>query len=257
MPDGPQAVGSPSIERVLASRGLLSAAALERARRLEAESGERIDHIAAKLGLVSERHLASVYAELIGSPVLDPTDFPAEPVAAERLGRAFLKQARVIPLAESGDALVVAMADPLDDRAARALEFALDKPVHRRVALPADIEAAYERLYGEGRSAIDRISDAAGEREDDDRDTDLERLKDLASEAPVIRLVNAVITRAVEMGASDIHLESGESRLRLRYRIDGLLREIEPPPARLKGAIVSRLKIMARLDIDAPFWLYQ
>ena len=73
----------------------------------------------------------------------------------------------------------------------------------------------------------------------DDPDTDLERLRDLASEAPVIRLVNALITRAVEMGASDIHLESGESRLRLRYRIDGVLREIEPPPARLKGAIVS------------------
>ena len=249
MPDGPQAVGSPGIERVLASRGLLSGAALERARRLEAESGERIDHIAAKLGLVSERHLAAAYAELIGSPVLDPADFPTEPIAAERLGRAFLKQARVIPPAEGENALVVAMADPLDDRAARALEFALDKPVRRRVAVPADIEAAFERLYGEGRSAIDRISEAAGEREDDDRDTDLERLKDLASEAPVIRLVNAVITRAVEMGASDIHLESGESRLRLRYRIDGVLREIEPPPARLKGAIVSRLKIMARLNI--------
>jgi general secretion pathway protein E len=176
-------------------------------------------------------------------------DFPAEPVAAERLGRAFLKQARVIPLAESTVALVVAMADPLDDRAARALEFALDKPIHRRVALPVDIEAAFERLYGEGRSVIDRISNAAGEREDEDRDADLERLKDLASEAPVIRLVNALITRAVEMGASDIHLESGESRLRLRYRIDGVLREIEPPPARLKSAVVSRLKIMAKLNI--------
>ena len=84
----------------------------------------------------------------------------------------------MIPIAESEAALVVAMADPLDDAAARALEFALDKEVHRRVALPADIEAAYERLYGEGRSTIDRIYDAAGDREDDDRDADLERLKD-------------------------------------------------------------------------------
>jgi general secretion pathway protein E len=77
--------------------------------------------------------------------------------------------------------------------------------------VPADIELAFERLYGEGRSAMGRISAAVGEREDDDRDTDLGRLKDLASEAPVIRLVNAVITRAVEMGASDLHLESGEA----------------------------------------------
>ena len=216
MPDGPQAVGSSSIGAVLVSLGLLSGAALERARRLEAESGERVDRVAAKLGLVSERDLAAAYAELIGSPIVAAADFPTEPVAAQRIGRAFLKQARLIPLAESETVLVAAMADPLDDVVARALEFALGKEVHRRVALPADIEASYERLYGEGRSAIDRISDAVGEREDEDRDADLERLKDLASEAPVIRLVNTLITRAVEMGASDIHLEPGESRQRLR-----------------------------------------
>ena len=192
MPDGLQAIGSPAIEAVLASRGLLSGAALERARRLAAESGERIDRIAAKLGLVSERHLAAAYSELIGSPVLIPTDFPSEAVAIERIGVAFLKHARVIPLAESEAALVLAMADPLDRQTARALEFALDKPVHPRVAVPADIEAAFERLYGEGRSAIDRIYEAAGDREDEDRDADLERLKDLASEAPVIRLVDAL-----------------------------------------------------------------
>jgi len=249
MPDGPQPTLSSSIEWVLAERGLLSGAALERARRLEAESGERIDRIAAKLGLVSERDLAAAYAELIGSPVVAAADFPAEPVAPERIKRVFLKEARVVPLAETETAIVVAMADPLDDAAVRALEFALDKEIQRRAGVPADIEAAYERLYSEGRSALDRISDAAGEREDGDRDSDLERLKDLASEAPVIRLVNALITRAVEMGASDIHLESGEGRLRLRYRIDGVLREIEPPPARLKSAIISRLKIMARLNI--------
>jgi general secretion pathway protein E len=249
MPEGPPTVGSPNIETVLADSGLLFGAALERARRLEAESGERIDRIAAKLGLVSERDLAAAYAELIGEPVVAAADFPAEPVAPERIGRTFLKQARIIPLAESEVGLVVAMADPLDDAVVRALEFAFETAVLRRVALPADIEAAYERLYGEGRSAIDRISQAAGDREDEDRDADLERLKDLASEAPVIRLVNALITRAVEMGASDIHLESSEGRLRLRYRLDGVLREIEPPAARLRSAIVSRLKIMAKLNI--------
>ena len=249
MPDGPRLTLSSSIERVLTDSGLLSGAALERAQRLEAESGERIDHIAAKLGLVSERDLAAAYAELTGSPIVTAAEFPAEPVAPDRITRTFLKQARVIPLAETETVLVVAMADPLDDIVARALEFALDKEVHRRVALPADIERGYERLYGEGGSAIERIYDAAGERADEDRDADLERLKDLASEAPVIRLVNALITRAVEIGASDIHLESGESRLRLRYRIDGVLREIDPPPARLKSAIVSRLKIMAKLNI--------
>ena len=99
----------------------------ERARRLETESGERIDRIAAKLGLVSERDIAAADAELIGSPLVAAAEFPAEPVGPERIRRMFLKQARVILLAESEAALVVAMADPLDDEAARALEFALDK----------------------------------------------------------------------------------------------------------------------------------
>src|SRR5215471_15075156 len=125
MRDGQQLVGSLNIEVVLAGRGLLSGAAVERARRLEAESGERIDRIAAKLGLVSERDLAAAYAELIGSAVVAAGDFPVEPVASERITRTFLKQARVIPLVETETAVVVAMADPLDDTAARALEFAL------------------------------------------------------------------------------------------------------------------------------------
>jgi general secretion pathway protein E len=254
MPDGQtigqwQAVDAARIEAVLAEHGLISPPALERARRLEAQSGERIDRIAAKLGLVSERDMASAYAHLLGTPLLGAEDFPDAPVAADRIRTAFLQDNRMIPIAEGDAAITVAMADPLDDRAVRALVFALDKRVERRAAAPADIEAAYERLYGDGRAAIDTIDEHAAQRGDDDRDADLERLKDLASEAPVIRLVNGLIARAVEMLASDIHLEAAEGRLRLRYRIDGVLREMEAPPARLKSAIVSRVKIMAKLNI--------
>ncbi len=241
--------GVTDIQSVLTSRGLLSDAALERVGRLQRESGERIDLIAAKLGLISDRDLAQAYSQLLGSPVLTPADFPPEPIAAERLRAAFLKRARVIPIAETDSAVVTAMADPLDDATARAVEFAIGKSVARRAALPADIDAAHERLYGGGRSTIDQIYEAAGERDDTERASDLERLKDLASEAPVIRLVNTLITRAVEMVASDIHLESTETDLRVRYRIDGMLREMETPPARLRSAIISRIKIMAKLNI--------
>jgi general secretion pathway protein E len=234
--------GGADIESVLTSRGLLSGAALERVRRLEAESGERIDLIAAKLGLVSDRDLAEAYASLLGSPVLSRDQFPAEPVAPDRLSAAFLKRARLIPLAETDSAIVIGMADPLDDSSAGAVEFAVRKAVERRAAVPSDIDAVYDRLYAEGRSAIDRIYEAAGERGDTDRESDLERLKDLASEAPVIRLVNTLVTQAVEMLASDIHLESTENELRARYRVDGVLREIESPPSRLRNAIVSRVK---------------
>jgi general secretion pathway protein E len=241
--------GGADIESVLTGRGLLSGAALERVRRLEAESGERIDLIAAKLGLVSDRDLAEAYASLLGSPVLSRDQFPAEPVAPDRLSAAFLKRARLIPLAETDSAIVIGMADPLDDSSAGAVEFAVRKAVERRAAVPSDIDAVYDWLYAEGRSAIDRIYEAAGERGDTDRESDLERLKDLASEAPVIRLVNTLVTQAVEMLASDIHLESTENELRARYRVDGVLREIESPPSRLRNAIVSRVKIMAKMNI--------
>ena len=140
------------------------------------------------------------------------------------------------------------MADPLEDGTARALEFATGKRIERRAAVPAEIDAAYDRLYGSGRGAVDELYDQ-GEREDAGHESDLERLKDLASEAPTIRLVNALITRAVEARASDIHIESVEGGLRVRYRIDGVLKEVEPPPARLRSAVISRLKIMAKLNI--------
>ena len=237
------------IQSILATRGLLSDAALERVRRLEAESGERIDLIAAKLGLISDQDLAQAYASMVGSPLLTAADFPAVAVAPERLRAAFLKRARLIPISESENSVVVGMADPLDLASVRAVGFATGKSVVRRAAAPTDIDAAHDRLYGEGRSTIDAIYDAAGDGDDSGRESDLERLKDLASEAPVIRLVNTVITRAVEMVASDIHLESTEAGLRIRYRIDGMLREMEAPPARLRSAIISRVKIMAKLNI--------
>jgi general secretion pathway protein E len=245
----PHVNGGADIEAILSARGLLSGAALERVRRLEAESGERIDLIAAKLGLISDRDLAQAYASMVGSPLLTPGDFPSEPVSPDRLRAAFLKRARLIPIAETETTVVVGMADPLDAASARAVGFATGKIVERRAAVPTDIDAAHDRLYAVGRTSIDQIYEAAGERDDTDRESDLERLKDLASEAPVIRLVNTLITRAVEMVASDIHLEAAETDLRVRYRIDGMLQEMESPPARLRSAIISRVKIMAKLNI--------
>jgi general secretion pathway protein E len=119
--------------------------------------------------------------------------------------------------------------------------------VKPRVAVPAELEAAIDRLYGRDQPAADELVEVTGGEEDDSLDVD--RLKDLASEAPVIRLVNHLIFRAIEQRASDIHVEPSEDRLRVRYRIDGVLRDVEAPPARLRAAIVSRIKIMARLNI--------
>ena len=142
------------------------------------------------------------------------------------------------------------MADPFDAAAAEAVTVASGKRALRHVAATADIEAAYERLYGDGKSEINQILDGARERQDENTASDdVDRLKDSASEAPVIRLVNLLIARAVETRASDIHIEPMDGELRIRYRIDGVLHAVESPPPSLRAAVISRVKIMAKLNI--------
>jgi general secretion pathway protein E len=223
---------------------------LERARRVSAETGGRIDHVLTQLGLVSERLLAEALARLSGSALVAPADYPAAPLFADRLGVKFLRRARALPIADDGEAVTVAMADPLDGFTRAALSAALGRRVAVAVAVPIELEAAFNRLYaeaaqeGEVAALFDSVLPGAEPTEED-----AERLKDLASEAPVIRLVNQLIARAVETHASDIHLEPFPDRLRVRYRYDGVLHEVEPPPPRLTAAVISRIKIMARLDI--------
>jgi general secretion pathway protein E len=141
------------------------------------------------------------------------------------------------------------MADPLDNFTSRAIAAAIGRPVTVAVAVPVELEGAFDRLYpeaeeGNSGALLDDVSAGAEPVEED-----ADRLKDLASEAPVIRLVNQLIARAVETQASDVHIEPFEDRLRVRYRYDGVLHEVEPPPAQLRSAVISRIKIMARLDI--------
>ena len=237
-------------ERALGARlieaGKLERSGLERALKLRAESGERLSALLAKLGLVSERDLAEAIAGELDLPLIGAREFPEAPLYAERLSPRFLREAQVLPVAEAAEGLVIALADPLNGYAADAMRLISGKELLPRVALPGEIEAAIDRLYATG---LGRLVEAVGEEGDEGLDLDVERLKDLASEAPVIRLVNQMITRAVERRASDIHIEHFENTLRVRYRIDGVLSEVEAPPGRFRAAIVSRIKIMAKLNI--------
>jgi general secretion pathway protein E len=232
-------------ERLMAE-GRIDRAGLERARRLAGESDERLPAVLAKLGLVSERDLAQAMAAELGLPLAAAAQFPDEPLYRERLSPRFLREALVLPLAESDEGVTVAMADPLNGYAADALRLISGRRLLPCVATPAEIEAAVDRLYADRGAAGGAIEEAEGE---DSLDLDVERLRDLASEAPVIRMVNQLIAKAVEARASDIHIEPFENTLRVRYRIDGVLQEIEAPANRFRAAIVSRVKIMARLNI--------
>ncbi len=237
---------------LLIAQGFCDEQTAERARRVAADTGQRLDAVLVQLGMVTERTVAEAFAVLLGLPLAGPDRYPTDaPLLPERLGRRFLRQARALPVAVEGGRLVLATADPLDPFTPAAVAAATGKPVTLEVALPVELEAALERLYPEqspeaGHGADPHAPAAPGAEHNEE---DAERLKDMASEAPVIRLVNQIINRAVETQASDIHIEPFEDRLRVRYRYDGVLHEVDSPPSRLAAPITSRVKIMAKLDI--------
>jgi general secretion pathway protein E len=233
----------------LIGAGKLTPSGAQRAERLAAESGERFEVVLAHLGLSSERDVAEALAALLGIPLVGAADYPAAAVLANKLSPQFLREAQVIPLTDGSFGIALAMVDPLNDYAAEAARFASGKPVLRHVALPADFEAAYERLYGAGTSEIHRIVQDSHARADDATSEDADRVRDSNSDAPVIRLVNLLVTRAVEARASDIHIEPMDGDLRVRYRIDGVLHEVESPPRSLAASVISRIKVMAKLNI--------
>lgn len=229
---------------ILVRQGHCDARTVERARRVAAESDQRMDVVLIQLGLVSERGLAEAYGSLLSLPVATPDRYPPmDPVLPDKLSAGFLRHARAVPISADKDGVVLATADPLDPFTRSAVAVATGRLVRLEVAVPIELETALNRLYPEAEGTADTAESDAPLEED------AERLKDLASEAPVIRLVNLLITRAVETQASDIHIEPFEDRLRVRYRYDGVLHEAEPPPRQLAAAITSRIKIMARLDI--------
>ena len=218
--------------------------ALERGRRVAADSGKRLDTVLLQLGLVTERQLADAASALLGRPVVTPDQYPAAlPECAAGISRLFLRDARAVPLTDSDGVLTVALADPLDQYTPAALAAATGRRISVVPAVPVELEAALNRLLPDETGTAENGGDGAP------LEDDAERLKDLASEAPVIRLVNQIIGRAVETGASDIHIEPFEDMLRVRYRFDGVLHEADPPPRQLSAAITSRIKIMAKLDI--------
>ncbi len=247
------APGRARLGQILLSRGKIEAAELDRVLRLQASSQrpEKLGSLLTTLGVVSARDVAQALAVQWQLPYVEASAFPEIPILEERISARFLRDARALPLEEDEDTLTLAVADPGDDFVRHSFELVTSRKVVRVVAVGSDIDGAIERLYGSGRTAVAQLSDGDIEArlDADGLGNDVQQLKDLASEAPVIRLVSLLITNALEARASDIHVEPFENRLIVRYRIDGVLHEIESPPKRLAAAVISRIKIMASLDI--------
>ncbi len=234
---------------ILIERGKLDAAGLDRALRLQQDSHEKLGVLLVTIGVVAQRDVSEALADQLGLPLVEAASYPELPILEERVSARFLRESRALPLAEDESELALAMADPTDEYTVNAFEMVTGRKVRPQVAIPVELEAALERLYGAGKSALGQILGDVEQRDDLAFDADIQQLKDLASEAPVIRMVSLIITNALDTRASDIHIEPFENRLIVRYRIDGVLHEVESPPRRLSAAVISRIKIMANLDI--------
>jgi len=248
---GPKAAGfAQAFADLLSAEDLVDGAAIARARRAAEAASERLDLVLVKLGLISESDLCIAYATYCRLPVVGADAIPAQPVLADRLKLPFLKANRLLPISYDGRRVLIATADPFVDEAAKAISYMLEVPVELAVIAPAEIERALRKLYQDpGAEAHADVGEDVASIIDEGSEYDIERLRDIANEAPVIRLVNQLISRAVERGASDVHIEPGRDAVAIRYRIDGFLQLDRTVPAALRAALTTRVKIMAKLDI--------
>ncbi len=229
---------------ILIERKFITPDDLARALDIQKErGGEKLGKIMVDLGFIAMRDLLSALAEQLHVPVLTLEGPPAVSPELENLAPRFLRQFRCLPVALHDHTVTLAMADPLDFETRNAVESSTGLTVLAGIALEQEILDSIDRYYGQTAKNEAELASPVGESED------LDHLRDMASEAPVIRLVNAMIGQAVEQRASDIHIEPFEKEFRIRYRIDGVLANQSSPPRELKAAIISRVKLMARLNI--------
>jgi general secretion pathway protein E len=210
-----------------------------------------IEELLLTSGLVPENKFQSCLKEFYGVPLATQDDFPKEPVLINHLSVQFMKESKFVPARLSNNELTVIMNNPFDFYAIDAIRLATGYGIRVLYGKEERIRWTIEQHYGSGATSMEKIiEDMEGipeYRVEDEENID--HLRDMASEGPVIRLVNLVITRGIELRASDIHFEPFEEQFRVRYRIDGVLHNVESPPKRLQAAIASRIKIMSKMNI--------
>jgi general secretion pathway protein E len=230
---------------ILIQRKLISEEDLERALELQKERGDKIGKTLVDMGFIAMRDVLAALAEQLDVPLVSIDAPPVVSPETETLSPRFLRQFRCLPISRVDHTITLAMADPLDVETIAAVRHCTGLKISTVLAPEQEIIDAIDKYYGESAARAEADFEfQAGEMSED-----LEHLRDMASEAPVIRLVNAIIASAVEKRASDIHLEPFEKEFRIRYRVDGVLYNQDPPPRELKAAMISRVKLMAKLNI--------
>src|SRR5438876_2827667 len=233
--------------QLLRERGLISEDDLKNALALQQERRDKLGRILIDLGYVAEREVLNVLSEQLKVPLF-AGEYPAVPIEAAALPYRFLRAFYAIPVHIEENVLSLVVADPLDIETLNSVRLRTGMKLKIFMALEGEIQDQLDRMYGEEGGTSEKLIETLGDALVGD-DENIEHLRDLASEVPVIRLVNLIISRAVESRASDIHIEPFEKDLRLRYRVDGVLHNMDAPPNQLRAAIISRIKLMAKLNI--------
>jgi type IV pilus assembly protein PilB len=242
------------IGRILIEEGLVTEKELEEGLAHQAKHGGAIGRVLVDLGVVTENDIFLAIAKQVGMDIIDLEHMEISKDVIERVTPSVAQVYRIIPVSFEGGVLTVAMADPLNVNAIDDLRFMLNCDVMGAVSNEQAVAAAIEKYYGgQTESIADLVKDIDDDdilqlREDDEI-PDISKLEDMANSAPVVKLVNLVLFTAIRDQASDIHFEPFEDEFRIRYRIDGSLLEMQPPPRQLALALISRIKVMSNLDI--------
>ncbi len=204
-----------------------------------------------KLGLIDEDSLVSFLSTHLGIPSIDLSTYLIDPVILQHVPKDLAEKYELIPVFKIGDTLTCAMSEPLNIVAQDEIRVKTGFNIEAVVAKESDIKSAIYSYYGEKTSIEDVVKELEQVEADlkSGKEIATKRLQDLAQEPPLIRLVNLLIMKAIKEEASDIHIEPEENTLRVRYRIDGILHDVEAPPKHLQQAIISRIKILSNLDI--------
>jgi type IV pilus assembly protein PilB len=239
-----------NIANQLVESSLISQDQLELALQEQGKSGGSLGYNLVKTGAISEKAFSEFLSQIYGVPALDLDEVNPEEHSVELIPPEVATKFQVVPVSREGRVLTVAMANPDNIFAIDDIKFITGLEVHPVVATETAIKRAIDRFY----DSADSLAEVMRDMEEDfeiveDMDDDASLSEVQSEDAPVVKLVNSLIADAVNKGASDIHIEPFEKKLRVRYRIDGVLHEMMSPPFKMKGAVTSRLKIMAELDI--------
>jgi type IV pilus assembly protein PilB len=238
---------------LLLEQGKLTPDQLDQALRSRSDARERLGQTLVRLGMLDEGEVSALLAQQFGLPIAEAERLSqAEPDAVRLIPEHLARQAGLLALAKSGDTLEVAVGDPLDVVSLDHLRALTGCTIKVWVARPSDVREAVDEYYQQIRASekvgeiLDKLDLTSG---DGDEEVDLATLRQQVEDAPVVRLVNLMIAEAIDDRASDIHVEPSRDRMVVRFRIDGVLHEVMKPPKNLQMGIVSRIKVLADLDI--------